>query len=125
MISNKMLFDLASQIEDTDMVELGIELGFAAAQTNRFYHTNQIRKLGNTGGTRDLLFKWREMVPRNVQRITLKNALINSGLSNLAEVLDTGSDTAEDDDEGKRNNFVPQLCYNFAVKIENRWYGRW
>ena len=96
------LFELALEIDEGQIFELGMRLGFGASQLKRFLYTNRID--GQRRGAQDMLFDWSRKTPTDVQGIRLKNALIESGLSHLTELLDTGS--YKDADEGKI--FIPQ-----------------
>ena len=81
-----MVADIADDIETEEKVErLGRELGFKQAAINRYLATNKMRGKMTAEGTRDMLFAWRESTSVGRHVVTMRRALVRSGLVLLAD----------------------------------------
>ena len=81
-----MLLDIAESISDkAKVIDLGFKLGFKFADIDRALKTNRVDGQVTSKGTHRMLQTWKERSPRQEQRTILKEALIESGLSEVAE----------------------------------------
>ena len=84
-ISQKILNELAKDIGEEKMVDLGFALGFPHSAITLYYATNRISGIVTSRGTLAMLVDWTESVPRRLQYELLYKALKEAGLGALAE----------------------------------------
>ena len=77
---------MAEDIETEELVEkLARALGFSQAAINRYMATNRLEGRVTAKGTRDMLFAWRQKTSPADHMVTLRRALVQSGLILLAD----------------------------------------
>ena len=83
---DKVLKNVAKGVPNDDAIEeLGEALGFKVPEIDRYKDTNLRGTEKTSRGTLSMLRKWRDGQPKAEERGNLRNALVEAGLSNLAD----------------------------------------